>query len=121
MEVAPSRVRELKQAQPPTGKEQLRRTLTGAWIETVTHGNGRFVAVSHPHGCVNWNKNRRVFIDKIKCRTLTGAWIETIEHTESVLFIFRRTLTGAWIETYSPLGIFIPYAVAPSRVRELKL
>ena len=55
-----------------------RRTLTGAWIETL------------------------VFLCSESClagRTLTGAWIETSNGVQLV----HVTLTGAWIETFSAI------------------
>ena len=98
--VAPSRVRELKQI-----------------IDCVAKGNQS----SHPHECVNWNFYTTLKMIRYYGRTLTGAWIETKDwwlpdgrsvvapsrvrelklFWQSLLLHFQsRTLTGAWIETY---------------------
>ena len=75
-----------------------RRTLTGAWIETMKP----------------W-LNLRQF----GRRTLT-AWIETINNEDSHMGKDCRTLTGAWIETLTDNASRTNWAVAPSRVRGLK-
>ena len=78
----------------------LRRTFTGAWIETIKIKYLNFLSKSHLHGCVNWNSAslsaygtgskshlhgcvnwniiKLVFNNTINCRTFTGAWIETL-------------------------------------------
>ena len=58
----------------------VRRTLTGAWIETIFH---------------------LCLISSLNCRTLTGAWIETSVPSPIGATPEGRTLTGAWIETLS--------------------
>ena len=75
MGVAPSRVRGLKPfmrlfsllfyrrtltgawietlQRPAQCRKGTRRTLTGAWIETVLFGSKIVIILSHPHGCVD--------------------------------------------------------------------
>ena len=59
--VAPSRVRELKLTGNEDGTDFDCRTLTGAWIETPSRQVVQRKAMSHPHGCVNWNDKEHVF------------------------------------------------------------
>ena len=117
------------------------RILTGAWIETcqrlvitnlfTSHPHGcvnwnknpskcqNRACPSHPHGCVNWNCSRSAAISLGVRRILTGAWIETC-HCSKITPLFCRILTGAWIETIFPPLLLRLLLVASSRVRELK-
>jgi len=67
----------LKRAED-VGRGLLRRTFTGAWIETK-------VQLTRDHSAGS--------------RTFTGAWIETLEYRYVAAYHCRRTFTGAWIET----------------------
>ena len=105
--VASSRVRELKQNIKQYLEVTMSRILTGAWIETPVSCTDSYISssriltgawietikililfayyVSHPHGCVNWNKKTIRKIPFISCRILTGAWIETLPDTQSLI------------------------------------
>ena len=57
-----------------------RRSLTGAWIETIAF----------------------LWLNPKSCRSLTGAWIETATGIHRAVAHWGRSLTGAWIETFRP-------------------
>ena len=78
----------------------IRRSLTGAWIETGIRfsGGGRIlVAPLRGRGLKLYFGGGQL---APTCRSLTGAWIETAEQ-RFVTNHRRRSLTGAWIETTS--------------------
>ena len=77
----------------------MRRTLTGAWIET-----GSFVSA-----LALW----RVAPSRVRGLKLFSSLV--------TVFVTRRTLTGAWIETANLAPAGQGLLVAPSRVRGLKL
>ena len=76
-----------------------RRTLTGAWIETIVSCIVLFVFSVAPLRVRGLKRIAALLSVFLSSRTLTGAWIEInkwrskLEHPEG------RTLTGAWIET----------------------
>ena len=98
----------------------MRRTLTGAWIETFFRRSalpGSLVAPSRVRGL---KRIGPIFSGLAVGRTLTGAWIETSAPTGAMFMPESRTLTGAWIETSSLILVSCWATVAPSRVRGLK-
>ena len=142
--VAPSRVRELKPkygASSGGAGESLRRTFTGAWIETRAVSAESGYIGSHLHGCVNWNTFALWFYH---CIWVAPSRVRELKHNRQLptllktlvapsrvrelkqpnstneIFIFSRTFTGAWIETFIWENTRYSSVVAPSRVRELK-
>ena len=116
-------------------------TLTGVWVEISTTSLAFCTFMSHPHGCVSWNINRkksslcysvtpsRVCELKFPCHfiillvirhTLTGVWVEIIADWRIPRIVFCHTLTGVWVE----IGLYVhrlySISVTPSRVCELK-
>ena len=141
LNVAPSRVRELK---PDYFREQFLiymshlhgcvnwnrkdcnvfkvsncRTFMGAWIETLLRGKYDKNKLSHLHGCVNWNTIRIQKLHKLWGRTFMGAWIET-GLTGAVFLIALSHLHGCVNWNCSFVISKGSLSVAPSWVRELK-
>ena len=121
--------------------DNLRRTFTGAWIETPLKRVTAWAnPSSHLHGCVNWNQNLRIVLNLGESH-LHGCVNWNKWHPLRQCNFLRRTFTGAWIETSFSLTKVIAdmshlhgcvnwntkcecnnslMKVAPSRVRELK-
>ena len=97
--VAPSRVRELKPYNSAYYLCKIRRTLTGAWIETSI-----LLSIDSEY-------------------SVAPSRVRELKHPRpsDLLLVLGRTLTGAWIETKYWEIKTSSFPVAPSRVRELKL
>ena len=111
----------MKHEPPNYCAHYFRRSLTGAWIETILRvlfaGTIR-VAPLRGRGL---KLSRGVSTEQInQCRSLTGAWIETL--CLCILSSSRlcRSLTGAWIETPFHTSLSGRCTVAPLRGRGLK-
>ncbi len=97
------------------------RTLTGAWIETHVLDLGPRPGLVAPSRVRGLKLESSSICAHVAGRTLTGAWIETAQGGRRLQTNLRRTLTGAWIETPWRSWPRRCPAVAPSRVRGLKL
>ena len=98
-----------------------RRSLTGAWIETINGTRNRLIMLVAPlrgRGLKLWL--RQGANAEFASRSLTGAWIETDIDRRGRWSCRRRSLTGAWIETLCFLQIGSRVTVAPLRGRGLK-
>ena len=139
--VTPSRVCELKSKVGRAITRSQCHTLTGVWVEMLK-GLRRFLqwlvtpsrvcelkcldsiglliaTLSHPHGCVSWNKSSPSFLSEGKshphgcvswtiiylilhtnkyCHTLTGVWVEIFYCFTEIFSFSRHTLTGVWVE-----------------------
>ena len=96
------------------------RSLTGAWIETLTSLAGVPVGLVAPSRERELKLPSRRNCLKKACRSLTGAWIET---TKDNIFVKKRESLphGSVNWNYAVIIVFFTVSgVAPSRERELK-
>ena len=76
------------------------RTLTGAWIETLSLSCLSMYGSVAPSRVRGLKPDPPITTEAVPdSRTLTGAWIETIFVGVRPQVCICRTLTGAWIET----------------------
>ena len=101
-------------------KTNLCRSLTGAWIETSANQFTSEDQSSLPYGSVNWNLLRLNDSLWFDCRSLTGAWIET-EQISSSLEQLKSLPYGSVNWNSLSTRRRRRSSVAPLRERELKL
>ena len=98
-----------------------RHTLTGVWVEICRQlPYTRTFHLSHPHGCVSWNCNVRLFNT---FGVVTPSRVCELKYPRRKLLpqLSGHTLTGVWVEIhYHNEPQKFGDQVTPSRVCELK-